>query len=81
MGVSGLKTQLSVINELFFPQIQIWILFRETTQNDHNSLQYKFENYQKKFGCDGSCGYAPASVKGKKSSNYLTITSLLRWSV
>ena len=26
-------------------------------------LLYKFENNQKKFGCVGSCGYAPASVK------------------
>ena len=26
-------------------------------------LLYKFENDQKKFGCFGSCGYAPASVK------------------
>ena len=26
-------------------------------------LLYKFENDQKNFGCVGSCGYAPASVK------------------
>ena len=30
-----------------------------------NSL-YKFENDQKNFGCVGSCGYAPASVKQKR---------------
>ena len=39
------------------------IFLRETTQNDHNRLLYKFENDQKNFGCVGSCGYAPASVK------------------
>ena len=26
-------------------------------------MLFKFENDQKKFGCVGSCGYAPASVK------------------
>ena len=26
-------------------------------------MLYKFENVQKKFGCVGSCGYAPASIK------------------
>ena len=46
----------------FFPQIQTLIFLRETTQNDHNRLLYKFDNDQKKFGCVGSCGYAPASV-------------------
>ena len=52
-------------------RIQILIFLRETTQNDHNRLLYKFENDQKKIGCVGSCGYAPASVKyqlGKKKS-------------
>ena len=62
-GVSALKTQLSVIRWTFFPQIQILIFLCQTTQNDHNRLLYKFENDQKKFGCVGSCGYAPASVK------------------
>ena len=28
-----------------------------------NRLLYKFEDNQKKFGCVGSCGYVPASVK------------------
>ena len=62
VGVSGLKTQLSVINWTFFPRIQILIFLREATQNDHIRLLYKFENDQKKFGCVGSCGYATASV-------------------
>ena len=50
-GVSALKTQLSVINWTwtFFPRIQILIFLRETTQNDHNRLQYKFENDRKKW--------------------------------
>ena len=52
----------------FFPQIQILIFLCETTQNDHNRLLYKFENDQKKFGCVGSCGYAPASIKYPGSS-------------
>ena len=28
-----------------------------------NCCTYKFESDQKKFGCVGSCGYVPASVK------------------
>ena len=36
---------------------------------------YKFENNQKKFGCVGSCGYAPASVK--KRHLYIAVNSLL----
>ena len=63
VDVSGLKTQLSVINWTFFPRIQILIFLRETTQNDHTILLYKFETEQIFFGCVGSCGYAPASVK------------------
>ena len=35
----------------------------EATQNDQIRLLYKFENDQTIFGCVGSCGYAPASVK------------------
>ena len=62
-GRNACKLPFLVINWTFFPQIQILIFIRETTQNDHNSLLYKFENYQKNFGCVGSCGYAPASVK------------------
>ena len=62
-GISALKTQLSVIYWTFFPQIQILIFLSETTQNDHNGLLHKFENDQKNFGCVGSCGYVPASVK------------------
>ena len=30
-------------------------------------MLYKFENDQKKFGCVGSCGYAPGSVKYSNS--------------
>ena len=70
VGVSGLKTQLSVINWFFFPQIHILIFLREKTQNDHNRLLYKFENDQKNFGFDRSCGYAPASVKLFPSISY-----------
>ena len=51
----------------FFPQIQILIFLHETTQSDHIRLLYKFENGQKKFGCVGSCGYEPASVKCKRT--------------
>ena len=57
------ETQLSVINWTFFPQVQISIFLCEATKNDHIRMLYKFENDQKKFGCVGSCGYAPASVK------------------
>ena len=57
------KPPFSVINWTFFPRIQILIFLREATQNDHIRLLYKFENDQKNFGCVGSCGYAPASVK------------------
>ena len=60
--VSGLKTQLSVINWTFFPRIQNLIFLREATQNDHLRLLYKFEIDHKNFGCVGSCGYASASV-------------------
>ena len=63
VGVSALKMQLSVINWTFFPQIQILIFLREATQNDHIRLLYKFETEHFFFGCVGSCGYAPASVK------------------
>ena len=57
--VSGLKTQLSVINWTFFPQIQILIFLREATQNDHIRFLYKFEKDTKNW----FCGYAPASVE------------------
>ena len=30
-------------------------------------MLYKFENDRKNFGCVGSCGYAPASVKSKRT--------------
>ena len=56
----------------FFPQIQILIFLREATQNDRIRLLYKFENDHKKFGCVGSCGYAPASVKYQRNS-------ILKW--
>ena len=61
------KPPFSVIKWTFFPRVQISIFLREATQNDHIRLLYKFENDQKKFGCVGSCGYAPASVKYKIS--------------
>ena len=65
LEVSGLKMQLSVINWTFFPQVQITIFLCEATQNDHIRLLYKFEKDKKKFGCVGSCGYAPASAKNR----------------
>ena len=49
VGISGWKTQLSVINWTSFPQVQILLFLREATQNDHNRLLYKFENDQKKL--------------------------------
>ena len=64
MGVSALKTQLSVINWTFFPRIQILIFLRETSHNDNKRLLYKFKNGQTFSGCVGSCGYAPA-LSGK----------------
>ena len=59
-----LQTSLFSKKLNFFLKIKIKILifFCGTTQNDHNRLLHKFENYQKKFGCVGSCGYAPACV-------------------
>ena len=65
-GRNACKPPFSVINWTFFPRIQILISLCETTQNDHNRLLYKFENDQKKIGCVGCCGYAPASVKSIK---------------
>ena len=62
-GRNACKLPLLVINWTFFPRIQILIFLCEITQNDHKRLLYKFENDQKIFGCFGSCGYAPASVK------------------
>ena len=50
-GRFWLETQLSVINWTFFPQIQILIFLRESTQNDHIRLLYKFENDQKNWLC------------------------------
>ena len=62
-GRNACKPPFSVINWTFFPRIQILIFLRETTQNDHTILLYKFETEQIFFGCVGSCGYAPTSVK------------------
>ena len=58
-GRNACKLPFLVINWT----ILILIFLRETTQNDHDSLLYKFENDQKKIGCIGSCRYALASVK------------------
>ena len=63
VGVSGLKTHLSLINWTFFPRIQILIFHCEATQYDHIRSLYEFGTDKKKFGCVGSCGYAPDSVK------------------
>ena len=48
-GRNTCKLPFLVINWTFFPRIQILFFLCETTQNDHNSLLYKFENDQKKF--------------------------------
>jgi hypothetical protein len=45
VDLSGLKTQLSVINWTFFSRISISIIL----WNDHIRLLYKFENDQKKL--------------------------------
>ena len=74
-GRNACKLPFLVINWTFFPQIQIFLC--ETTQNDHNSLLYKFENDQENFGCVGSCGYAPASVKQKTACKYHFWASLV----
>ena len=48
-GRNACKLPFLVINWTFFPWIQILSFLCKTTQNAHNSLLYKFENYQKKF--------------------------------
>ena len=74
------NSPFSVINWTFFPRIQIFIFIRESTQNDHIRLLYKFENDQKNFGCVGSCWYAPASVnyllRGNKEFTLIHCISL-----
>ena len=64
-GWNAHEPPFSGINWNFFPCIQTLIFLREATQNDHIRLLYKFERDKKNFGCVGSCGYAPASVKYK----------------
>ena len=57
MEICGLKTQQTSIFSTklnFFPQDQILNFLHEATQNDHCT---------KNFGCVGSCGYVPPSVK------------------
>ena len=39
------------------------IFLRKATQDVHIRSLYKFGTDKKKFGCVGSCGYVPASVK------------------
>ena len=53
MGVSGLKTQLSLINWTFFPRIQILIFHREATQDDHIRSLYEFGTDKKNLGVSG----------------------------
>ena len=66
----------SLSNKLnFFPQVQTLIFLYEATQNDHiRVLVYK------KFGCVGSCGYVPPSVKFKveKATIFLSALSWAR---
>ena len=62
---NGHKPPFSVINWTFFPWIQILILLHEATQDDHIRSLYEFGTDKKTFGCVGSCGYAPASVKNQ----------------
>ena len=59
------ETPFSVINWIFFPHIQILIFLREATQDNYIRSLYEFGTDKKKFGCVGSCGYAPASVNIK----------------
>ena len=63
VGVSGLKTQLSLINWTFFPHIQILIFHCKATQDDHIRSLYEFGTDKKKLVCVESCGYVPDSVK------------------
>ena len=56
-GRNACKLPFLEINWTFFLAIKFWF------RNDHNRLLYKFEKDKKNFGCVGSCGYAPASVK------------------
>ena len=62
-GRNAHKPPFSVIKWTFFPRSQILIFLPKSIQNNHIRLLYKFENDQTNFGCVGSCGYAPASVK------------------
>ena len=50
----------------FFSWVQVSIFLRKATQNDHIRWLYQFEQCTKIFGCVGSCGYVPPSVKVKE---------------
>ena len=86
VGVSGLKTQLSLINWTFFPHIQILIFHCKATQDDHIRSLYEFGTDKENLGCVGSCEYAPDSVKCFLSLmnwwNMLSVSifSMYRWS-
>ena len=62
-AANHLKTQLSVLIELFFPWVQILIFLHKATQGDHISLLYEFEMFTKFYGCVGSFKYVPPSVR------------------
>ena len=66
MQVCGLKTQLSVLNGTFFPQVQILIFLHQATQGDHIEPLYQFEQCTKFFGLVESCGYVPPLKKVMK---------------
>ena len=53
VGISGLKTHLSLINWTFFPRIQILIFHCEATQYDHIRSLYEFGTDKKKLGVLG----------------------------
>ena len=53
----------SGLNLTFFSRAQILIFLCQATQGDHIRLLNYFEQCTHFFGCVGSCGYVPPSVK------------------
>ena len=44
------------------------IFLREATKDDHIRQLYQFKQCTKFFGCLGSCGYVPPTVKSSSST-------------
>ena len=67
---SSHKPQFSVTlsTKMNFPQVQILIFLREATKGDHIRQLYQFKQCTTFFGCLGSCGYVPPSVKSSSST-------------